>query len=358
MLIRSGAALSMDASAPVTVRAGNSTRGSYALGLVTATPGEYALCWASTGSTVAELTTSIGTLSLAGPAAMTAVCTLGHPCRAFLQGHRLEAANRIRIVAYAEACGGLTPSVNWTGLGASPFQSADGTNYSLGTPVTGTAGLYTVCWGADASYMNVTVPANLTLVGPHIATHQCTLGLQCNITLAGHRLGPGVASQVWVTTNATFCASGVNRLANFTGWASFPVTEHAVEARENATDLYVIGLATAGVPGAYQLCWRAGNGTGISAGTLNVRGTAVLPERIVCTLGVPCNVDLQGVSLSALDHVVVVNGTCGSGTNATVPSLVSTIDPGSWAQSPRAELGTAYAGAPDTDYRLCYSPGE
>ena len=64
------------------------------------------------------------------------------------------------ITDYAEACGGLTPSVNWTGLGASPFQSADGTNYSLGTPVTGTAGPYTVCWGADASYMNVTVPAN------------------------------------------------------------------------------------------------------------------------------------------------------------------------------------------------------
>jgi hypothetical protein len=114
-------------------------------------------------------------------------------------------------------------TANATSLGIDGLSA----NYTFGTPTVGVAGsFYRLCWGHEPVSIedyNVEVDPGAELAGPFVRNLECTLGLECLVTLEGYRLSAGnqmvlvngtcgdpqavVANRTWTTANATSLAT-------------------------------------------------------------------------------------------------------------------------------------------------------
>merc|ERR1719183_2233480 len=89
-------------------------------------------------------------------------------------------------------------------------------NYTFGTPTVGLVGsFYRLCWGHEPLSIegyNVEVDGSAELAGPFVRALNCTLGLECHVTLDGYRLN---ARNRMVIVNGT-CGDQLAVVANET----------------------------------------------------------------------------------------------------------------------------------------------
>ena len=134
---------------------------------------------------------------LAGPVARDRACTLGLECFLLLEGYRLSAGNRMVVVN--GTCGdpqAVVANRTWTMANATSLATEGlSANYTFGTPTVGVAGsFYRLCWGHEpisTGDYNVEVDAIAELAGPFIRDLECTLGLECLLSLDGYGLSAG-----------------------------------------------------------------------------------------------------------------------------------------------------------------------
>jgi hypothetical protein len=214
---------------------------------------------------------------------------------------------------------------------------------------------YELCWAHNATALaEYLVPyGSLRLNGPHVRRYKCTLGVDCVLPIPG--IGLRGSNELTIREAGV---SNCNSTANITGWDTGPVLPNGTGTA--SLQSYVLGTATVGLATDYGICWRFVPGKRVQGGTLELYGPFVRPDALVCTLGVPCSVNVSGRGMLQGDQAIVVNGSCGERViNATIPTLYSKSTTGlsSSGDFARHVLGTAIEGTPHTRYRLCFASG-
>jgi len=182
----------------------------------------------------------------------------------------------------------------------------------------------------------------------------CSLGVACQVALCCDGLDSG--DRLTLLSSPT-CDVASRIVASLAGLLSDSVQP----SHDNAT--YNLGMAVAGVPGNYTLCWSAsvlGVGDhGRWIGVLTMTGPEL--SNLSCTASLTCALRLTGVGLGPVNGVLLVSGgVCGDAA-ASPLAVAGLVNP----QSPQA--GTSEAGEhyllgvgtgvvpTDSTFRLCWS---
>ena len=229
-------------------------------------------------------------------------------------------------------------------------------------------GNYKVCWcpiqGSDcnaADKFNVQVAADTFGVnGPNTIPSgvTCTLTESCSVQLTGFDTG-GLASsnKLMIIEDSTECGDASAVAADFDG------ATNPKEASGADNDTYDFSTPTEGPAGTYKLCWGHSPGTDVTdfavpIATFTLSG-ADAGQDIVCTLSLPCNVQITGTALSAATNkMMVVDGACeaspeaASFTGVSQDSGVLVTNSGGFDTY---AFGTPTTGTPKEDYNPCWA---
>lgn len=178
--------------------------------------------------------------------------------------------------------------------------------YAFGNALAGTPGNYKLCFAWDASYLLEV--GTLSVVGPVVADHACTLSNPCELTIdssGSHNLSP--SNKLLVIKTPHQCGDADSVAADFGGSFSNPKTP-TDDANDN---LYPMGTATQSdtAPGVtYRLCWAGSSAANavtdfmvqIDAGFV-VNGAA--PGAFECVLGKTCQIQLTGFGMVSDDRL-------------------------------------------------------
>jgi hypothetical protein len=303
-------------------------RADYTFGtpLVGVPGGHYVLCWAHHPRTnprdLRDYNVQVDpSADLAGPNTRLLECTLGIKCSVALEGYRLGTTNRIVVITNG-TCGqenATIDSATWVGVNATDVSNTSA-NYTFGTPTVGLAGShYRLCWSHNASNVrdyNVEIDSSADLAGPFVRHLDCTLGLECALTLEGHRLS---ASNRLAVISSGACGDSNASIANAT-WT----TQNATNV-SNASANYTFETPTIGTAGAYfKLCWGH-DPVSMSNYNVELDPSAVLAGPFVtdfsCTLGLLCTLEVFGYRVNSSNAMILLaHGSCGSA-SATIANV-------------------------------------
>jgi hypothetical protein len=231
--------------------------------------------------------------------------------------------------------------------------------YSFGTPTQGTPGShYKLCWAHDPSVMsdyNVEIDASADLAGPDLQDFQCTLGMDCSYTLSGYRLAS--SNKIRVLAAGGECGTPAEAAA----W-SVATDDLAVASASADSNAYALGVALTGVAGdTYKVCWGHDPQ---SAEEFNVEidAGAALTGPLVgerqCTLGVDCQIQLEGHGLESTNAVVILSeGSCGN-SSATVDWVATQTWTAVQANASdffSYDMGKPIYGQAGGGYKLCWA---
>jgi hypothetical protein len=246
----------------------------------------------------------------------------------------------------------------WTTANAFSFGNDSLTaNYTFGTPKVGVAGaFYRLCWGHEPLSIegyNVEVDPGAELAGPYVRDLECTLGVECAVTLEGYRFSAG--NRI-VLVNGT-CGDPQAVVANET-WTTANATSLAGDALGAN---YTFGTPTVGLVGSfYRLCWGH-EPVSVEDYNVEVDSDAELAGPYVrdlqCTFGLECLVILEGYRLNSGNQMVVVNGSCGDPQAVVANETWTTANATSLANdtlSANYSFGTPTVGLAGSFYRLCW----
>jgi hypothetical protein len=182
--------------------------------------------------------------------------------------------------------------------------------YAFGAPLAGVPRHdYSLCWahdGSTASDFKVTLDFSAELCGPDLADFVCTLGLPCAFTTTGFGLQP---SNGIVVLSAGSCGDGA--VAEGAGRLNFPEMDYAEWRWENSYDPigYDFGRPLRmDKTDVFTLCWGHSPS---SLADFNVQIDAAeligpFLTDLHCTLGMPCDVTVDGYGLQDSNSIVVL----------------------------------------------------
>ncbi|CAE8630678.1 unnamed protein product, partial [Polarella glacialis] len=196
--------------------------------------------------------------------------------------------------------------------------SAPYDTYNLNTPIAGLPSPnYKVCWAHAPGIVGgkelYRVPLGLlTVNGPNQVSQECTLGLDCVITLSG--TGLVATNQVFIIDDGSSCGDASPTLAAFSGVTNPQQTEVA----SPGTFSMGIPRTTSAGPGVnYKVCWAHNPSSSadfkVLLGTFKMNGPEREGEDITCTMGLSCSFLLTGVNLVSTNRIMVtkLTDTCG-----------------------------------------------
>eukprot|EP00438_Fugacium_kawagutii_P026263 Skav227688 [mRNA] locus=scaffold2761:1068:2663:- [translate_table: standard] len=239
-----------------------------------------------------------------------------------LTGEGLSQADLILLVPAGEICGNLSALPDSTGLSeltglvleAAETSSTDALTFTVDNASARTQypGSWMMCYcvsdGSDGNRCNAesafSAPVgHLIVIGPEQMAYHCTLGLPCEVVLAGH--GLHLSNAIMVIGNGNACGSAE------------PFLEHEgivwpQRAQGGNVGHFVAGLPTSGPVGAVgRLCWAVGwshwEDFSVDVGAFEMFGPQQdLP--FTCTFGIECLLPVLGYGLSPFSEVWIIGG--------------------------------------------------
>jgi hypothetical protein len=328
----------------------------FAFGAVeSGTPGAtYKLCWGA-ASVTSENIELDGNAELHGPAtADINACTLGLSCTVDITGAGLEDDNDVVVISGGN-CGSGTALLSSPTKVSSAATALQRTFAAINSATT-VGDSYKLCWGknptADVSTYPVTVDGTFEVAGPDSSsTLACTFGFACSLTLGGY--GLTTDNHVVLISSGT-CAGG-DGVAETLTWSPGSLLTEPDSGTATSTQLkFNFGTPTAGTPQLYRICWGF-NHSALNEHTVEVGDEAAsiigptdLSVTLACTLGIACSQDIAGVGLAATSKVLIVDGSCGSGTPVNTALTHSGTD------TSATYAATIVSGAPGTSLKLCW----
>ena len=294
-------------------------------------------------------------------------CTLTSACSFDITGTSLTDASTV-VVETGSACGDAGYSLEtWAGI-SNPENAtsyADPTaTFDLGTASGGNVGDYLLCHGSsiDADDFPDQV-GTFTMKGPSSGqAFDCTLGVDCILTLAGFSQSASPANYQVVITSGS-CGSGLTA-ASFSGSFENP----RIVWDNNDDNYYEMKTGTeADTTITYSVCWAA-NPASLDeyiflVGTFTMNGPTTGMSH-ACTLGQTCVITLTGAGFTQTQAVLAAvgaNGVCALLVDELVAAFgASFIHPTVAQASPYTDysFGTALSAhnnLPGDGYRVCWS---
>jgi hypothetical protein len=282
------------------------------------TPGTaFKLCWSHVSeATPADMNLTIDTLGeLRGPAVEEVLkCTLGLACVVTLTGYGFS--NDDKILPISSGGCGDAPVVNpetWNASGPSSISGADDSTavFSLGTPVRGAPGTYSLCWGYNAvtaEQFTFRVAAAGQLFGPQRFEFTCSLGDSCVFSVSG--VGLNASNGVVLVESSSPCGSGSAVVIKY-----FSAGE-VLASVDGSTVVEFTNVIMAAQPGsAYRLCWGHAPGT-LEDYAVELDGDATLVgpdyDSFSCFKGTTCTIAMPGEGLAASNVIKLKSGACGA----------------------------------------------
>lgn len=294
-------------------------------------------------------------------------CTLTSACSFDITGTSLTDASTVAVET-GSACGDAGYSLEtWAGI-SNPENAtsyADPTaTFDLGTASGGNVGDYLLCHGSsiDADDFPDQV-GTFTMKGPSSGqAFDCTLGVDCILTLAGFSQSASPANYQVVITSGS-CGSGLTA-ASFSGSFENP----RIVWDNNDDNYYEMKTGTeADTTITYSVCWAA-NPASLDeyiflVGTFTMNGPTTGMSH-ACTLGQTCVITLTGAGFTQTQAVLAAvgaNGVCALLVDELVAAFgASFIHPTVAQASPYTDysFGTALSAhnnLPGDGYRVCWS---
>jgi hypothetical protein len=280
----------------------------YDLGTATVgTPrSDYQLCFGINATDITEYNISNASFALNGPNVAEFECSLGAACVLTPTGKKLMSTNEIFVTRNTSCSNATVQNFSDWKL---PRQASFSGCYELGTTLdlAGPDENYTLCWAhdpADLADFVVTLGV-LNMAGPISATNlTCTLGKSCLLNVTGVLL---------TTDNGAAVASVCGEDVAWDG-AWYGGSQLAVAVSAGRDEEFFRWRPVSGVPATnYSLCWGPAPNfpyPGASEYLVDLGANATLygPDTTdaVCTLGLPCVVNLTGLGLAESNEALII----------------------------------------------------
>eukprot|EP00929_Paragymnodinium_shiwhaense_P082593 TRINITY_DN4359_c0_g1_i1.p1 TRINITY_DN4359_c0_g1~~TRINITY_DN4359_c0_g1_i1.p1 ORF type:complete len:1519 (-),score=257.83 TRINITY_DN4359_c0_g1_i1:120-4676(-) len=281
---------------------------------------------------LAEYTVFVGLFSMNGPSLTGGDCTMGQPCKIYVQGRGLSVNNALMIVYGDQAamCGLLVKQAVIIQQFNNPVRVVNNAPYDVfdfGTPLDHAPGPeYRLCWASEPTVvysvhdflfasqvdkMDYLIDmGTFTLNGPQGGSRTCTLTMPCAVSLVGSGLALTDGLYIIKPGAAGVCGDPSPEQTDVDGadWVN-PGPGPISVAGDGTSEEYFYGTPISGTPfGGYLLCWGARVSAApdymITLGGFTLAGPIASPG-ISCTKGENCIIILTGFGLETSNWIFV-----------------------------------------------------